>query len=71
MEEEKREDTKTSTPGEIIDKDKTFNRLREIQNLLKKESSLNELCKYNNQFISKNYSYSCKKWFNRKNYEKM
>ena len=47
MEEEKREDTKTSTPGEI-DKDKTFNRLREIQNLLKKESSLNELCKYNN-----------------------
>ena len=51
MEEEKREDTKTSTPGEIIDKDKTFNRLREIQNLLKKESSLNELCKYNNQFI--------------------
>ncbi len=61
MEEEKREDTKTSKPGEIIDKDKTFNRLREIQNLLKKESSLNELCKYNNQFISKNYSYSCKK----------
>ena len=61
MEEEKREDTKTSTTGEIIDKDKTFNRLREIQNLLKKESSLNELCKYNNQFISKNYSYSCKK----------
>ena len=54
MEEEKREDTKTSIPGEIIDKDKTFNRLREIQNLLKKESSLNELCKYNNQIISKN-----------------
>ena len=61
MEEENREDTKTSITGEIIDKDKTFNRLREIQNLLKKESSLNELCKYNNQIISKNYSYSCKK----------
>ena len=28
-----------------IDKDKTFNRLKEIQTLLKKESSLNELCK--------------------------
>ena len=28
-----------------IDKDKTFNRLKEIQALLKKESSLNELCK--------------------------
>jgi len=28
-----------------IDKDKTFNRLKEIQALLKKESSLNDLCK--------------------------
>ena len=27
------------------DIDKTFNRLKEIQGLLKKESSLNELCK--------------------------
>lgn len=31
--------------GQSIDKDKTFNRLKEIQSLLKKESSLNELCK--------------------------
>ena len=29
-----------------IDKDKTFNKLKEIQDLLKKESSLNDLCKY-------------------------
>jgi hypothetical protein len=28
-----------------IDKDKTFNKLKEIQDLLKKESSLNDLCK--------------------------
>ena len=45
MEEGKGEDTKTNTSEGIVDKDKTFNRLKEIQNLLKKESSLNELCK--------------------------
>ena len=28
-----------------MDKDKTFNTLKEIQDLLKKESSLNDLCK--------------------------
>lgn len=28
-----------------IDKDKTFNKLKEIQELLKKESALNDLCK--------------------------
>ena len=27
------------------DKDKTFNRLKELQALIKKESALNELCK--------------------------
>jgi hypothetical protein len=35
----------TSASEKEVDKDKTFNRLKEIQNLLKKESSLNELCK--------------------------
>ena len=29
-----------------IDKEKTFNKLKEIQDLLKKESSLNDLCKF-------------------------
>ena len=29
----------------IIDKDKTFNKLKEIQLLLKKESSIRKLCK--------------------------
>ena len=72
METSKGEDTTPNTTGEIVDKDKTFNRLKEIQNLLKKESSLNELCKQNNQFISPiYYSYSCKKQFNRKNYREM
>ena len=62
METSKGEDTTPKTPEEIVDKDKTFNRLKEIQNLLRKESSLNELCKQNIQFISQiNYSYSCKK----------
>ena len=28
------------------DNDKTFNRLKELQTLLKKESALKELCKY-------------------------
>ena len=46
-----------------IDKDKTFNRLKEIQTLLKKESSLNELCKkiIKFKFI---YSHSRKRRFN-------
>ena len=75
METTKGEDTTattSNTPAGIVDKDKTFNRLKEIQNLLKKESSLNELCKQNNQFISPiYYSYSCKKQFNRKNHREM
>ncbi len=45
MEGEKGEDTKSGEPEMIVDKDKTFNKLKEIQSLLKKESSLNELCK--------------------------
>ena len=45
MEGEKVEDIKTNEPEKIVDKDKTFNKLKEIQNLLKKESSLNEMCK--------------------------
>ena len=45
MEGEKGEDTKASEPKMLVDKDKTFNKLKEIQSLLKKESSLNELCK--------------------------
>jgi hypothetical protein len=31
----------------IIDNDKTFNRLKELQKLIKKESALKELCKKN------------------------
>jgi hypothetical protein len=38
--------SKEENPNKIIDKDKTFNKLKEIQALLKKESSLNELCKF-------------------------
>ncbi len=30
---------------DLIESDQTFNRLKELQNLLKKESSLRELCK--------------------------
>ena len=37
--------SKEENPNKIIDKDKTFNKLKEIQDLLKKESSLNDLCK--------------------------
>ena len=46
------------TPKNVIsnDRDKTFNRLRELQILLKKESSLKELCKIIN-IIYINYSY--------------
>ena len=36
---------KTPNYNEIKNKDKTFNKLKEIQYLLKKESALNELCK--------------------------
>lgn len=43
----------TSESGKEVDKDKTFNRLKEIQNLLK-ESSLNELCKSNKSKYIKN-----------------
>jgi hypothetical protein len=31
----------------IIDNDKTFNRLKQLQKLIKKESALKELCKKN------------------------
>jgi hypothetical protein len=54
METSKGEDTTPKTPVEIVDKDKTFNRLKEIQNLLKKESSLNELCKKKNSIYINN-----------------
>ena len=37
--------SKEENPNKIIDKDKTFNKLKEIQELLKKESALNDLCK--------------------------
>jgi len=47
----------------IIDKDKTFNRLKEIQSLLKKESSIRELCKKIIEILFI-YSHSCKKRFN-------
>lgn len=30
----------------LIGNDKTFNKLRELQNLIKKESALREFCKY-------------------------
>ncbi len=57
METTKGEDTTATTsktPAGIVDKDKTFNRLKEIQNLLKKESSLNELCKKKNSIYINN-----------------
>ena len=34
-----------SDKNKVKDKDKTFNRLKELQELIKKESALNELCK--------------------------
>ncbi len=37
--------SKEENSEQTIDKDKTFNKLKEIQALLKKESALNELCK--------------------------
>jgi hypothetical protein len=43
------EETNTLTPTPVIvknqEEDKTFNRLKELQTLLKKESALKELCK--------------------------
>ena len=45
---EKKEETQGKTQEKSSekdkDKDKTFNKLKEIQALLKKESSLNDLC---------------------------
>ena len=38
-------ENKDANSKTIIDKDKTFNKLKEIQSLLKKESSLSDLCK--------------------------
>ena len=35
---------------EIKETDKTFNRLKELQDLLKKESALKELCKQKKKF---------------------
>ena len=46
MEENQEKDVKTPNSNEIKNKDKTFNKLKEIQYLLKKESALNELCKW-------------------------
>ena len=37
----------------LISSDSTFNRLRELQVLLKKESALKELCKNKNYIIKK------------------
>ena len=42
--------------GEVSDldnslNDKTFNRLRDLQSLIKKESALKELCKKNKNYI--------------------
>ena len=38
---------KISDINKVEEKDKTFNTLRRIQNLLKKESALKKLCKKN------------------------
>lgn len=45
METQEEQTPKEENSGQTIDKDKTFNKLKEIQALLKKESALNELCK--------------------------
>ena len=50
-----------------IDKDKTFNKLKEIQDLLKKESSLVDLCKFRIYLFLKKYSLSCQRRCNKKN----
>jgi hypothetical protein len=49
------------------DKDKTFNKLKEIQDLLKKESSLVDLCKFRIYLFLKKYSLSCQRRCNKKN----
>ena len=43
--ESKIEDNKSEIIENSFDNDKTFNRLKELQALLKKESALKELCK--------------------------
>ncbi len=50
---------KVESAKEIVDKDKTFNKLKEIQSLLKKESSLNELCNKIINYNIKNFITSC------------
>ena len=45
MDEEIAPNNKINETESIQDKDKTFNRLKELQALIKKESALNELCK--------------------------
>ena len=40
-----------------IDKDKTFNKLKQLQELIKKESALKELCKlFNKKIIDHSHS---------------
>ena len=54
------------------DNDKTFNRLRQLQDLLKKESALKELCKKyysNNKF--KNFSPQFKRRIKKPNRRKL
>ena len=46
MEVNQEKDVKTPNSNKIKNKDKTLNKLKEIQYLLKKESALNELCKW-------------------------
>jgi hypothetical protein len=41
----KSDDIGIKVESTIINKDKTFNRLKELQSLVKKESALKELCK--------------------------
>ena len=45
MEDTLNQKIKDEPVGEKVDKDKTFNKLKEIQDLIKKESALNGLCK--------------------------
>ena len=44
MEDTLNQEIKDEPVGEKVDKDKTFNRLKDIQYLIKKESALNGLC---------------------------
>jgi hypothetical protein len=45
-------DNITEVEVESKETDKTFNRLKELQDLLKKESALKELCKQKTQFYN-------------------